>query len=118
MIKPQNYQDVLKFLLAIAIMGILSNVYACTTKFERIINVHSIRNIGTSRFNTQMILNLVMDTNGIVYTFYDSPFIGHIKSARNFLRLQEGKRYRVKGYGTRIPVFQYFPNITHVTPIQ
>lgn len=115
--KPQNYQDVLKIFLVIAVLGVITNIYACTTKFDRVIHVNRVRNLGTNRLNTQIMLNLVMDTNGIVYTFYDSPLIGHVKAARNFLRIQEGKSYHVKGYGMRIPIFQYYPNITHVTEI-
>jgi hypothetical protein len=118
MTKHLNYEDVLKALIAIAIMGIITNIYACNTKFDRIITVNNIRNVGTARMNTQLTLNLVMDENDVVYTFYDSPLIGHLKSARNFLRIKEGKRYHVKGYGIRIPLLHYYPNITHISEIK
>ena len=61
---------------------------------------------------------IVTDTTGVVYTVNNDYLTGDFDAITRYGGLEEGKTYRVSGYGVRvaIPFIQMFPNITQASP--
>jgi hypothetical protein len=80
--------------------------------FSRTITVKEKSNYGMGKY----LKNIVIDTSGKVYTVHAMYLVGVFDAIGNFASLEEGKTYRVSGYGISIPVLQMFPNITQISP--
>lgn len=80
------------------------------TSFTKVITVKSKESYGRRGYQ-----QLITDTNDHVYAVENAPVVMHFTSAEVFGKLQEGASYTVKGYGVRIPILGWFPNITSAT---
>lgn len=81
------------------------------TRFERTITIKTKMpySLGGGRFLS--VSNVIMDENGDAYTVTNQFLLLHFTSAEVWSNLQDGKQYRVKGYGIRVPILGWFPNI-------
>jgi hypothetical protein len=80
------------------------------TRFEREIVVKNKEGYGTRNGRSQ----LVTDQEGRIYSVSNNIFLWHFTSAEVFGKMEVGKRYKIKGYGVRIPVLGMFPNIVRI----
>lgn len=60
--------------------------------------------------------NVVMDTNGEVFTVHNMPLILYYDALYKYSSLDVGKTYHVSGYGIAIPFLNMYPNITKISP--
>jgi hypothetical protein len=81
------------------------------TRFEREIVVKNKEGYGTRNGRSQ----LITDDRDRIYSVSSNIFIWHFTSAEVFGKMEVGKRYKIKGYGLRIPMLGMFPNIVHVS---
>lgn len=77
------------------------------TKFEKTITINNLDYYRGSKTG----LNLVTDTNGIVYIISNSLFQGFFTGPELYSSLRVGKTYNIKGYGIRIPIISNYPHI-------
>ena len=106
--KNVNFNYVILFLICLWL--ILSGLFILFTKFEKVITIKAKEGYGMRNGRGQ----LVTDETGGVYTVSNAFLIFHFTSAEVFGSLEVGKKYRVKGYGMRIPPIGMFPNITGI----
>jgi hypothetical protein len=61
---------------------------------------------------------IITDTTGAVYTVNNNWLVGDFDAVTRYGGFEEGKTYRVSGYGVRValPFIQLFPNITQASP--
>lgn len=107
--------DLLKispYFIILYVLGVslfLQLVFVLFTRFERVITVKSKEGYGMRKGQ-----QLIMDTEGHVYSIHNTIWLMHFTSAEVFSSIEVGQRYKVSGYGVRVPVFGAFPNITKV----
>jgi hypothetical protein len=86
------------------------------TRFDSVITIKSKMPYSQGGGRYLSVSNVVMDENGNAYSIYNVLLLMHFTSAEVWASLEEGKKYRVKGYGIRVPILGWFPNITSVVP--
>lgn len=96
-----------------AIWLILAISLLLFTRFEKVILIKNKEGYGTRYGRSQ----LVSDEEGRIYTVSNNVLLWHFTSAEVFGKMEVGKRYKIKGYGLRIPVLGMFPNIVNLLPI-
>ena len=96
------------FVLYIVLMFVITY----SNYFSRTITIKEKSNYGMGRSMN----NIIMDTEGNVYTVSNMYLVGNFDAVTDFATLEIGKRYTVSGYGISIPFFQMFPNINAVSP--
>ena len=97
---------------AFVIYIILIAILTFSNHFSRTITVKEKTNYGVAR----SVSNIIMDTNGNVYTVMNMYLVLNFNAANDFASLEVGKTYHVSGYGISIPFLQMFPNINEISP--
>lgn len=87
-------------------------VLTFSNQFSRTITVKDKTNYGAGR----NLANIVIDTNGTVYTVNNMYLVLNFDAVNDYSSLEVGKKYHVSGYGISIPFLQMFPNITEISP--
>jgi len=80
--------------------------------FSTTITVKEKTNYGAGRY----MKNIVMGTNGVVYTVDNAYLVLYFDAINKYAALEPGKTYHVSGYGISVPFLQMFPNITQISP--
>ena len=60
---------------------------------------------------------LFSDTEGNVYCITDEILLGKWDASNRYAKLEEGKTYKVKLYGWRIPIFSFYQNAVEIEEI-
>lgn len=97
-------------------------IYVYSTRFERTITIKDKHTFSTegnvySKYSTA-IKNTVSDENGIIYEISSSFPLLHFRAAEILLNIEKNKKYKISGYGWRIPILGIFPNIVAAVPQQ
>lgn len=93
-------------LLLFAVLSIFNLIYVYSTLFEKEIIIEE-KNTYGSKVNNQKI----SDTEGNVYVVENSLYMWQWTSLELFNKLDVGKKFKVKGYGIRLPILGMIPNI-------
>ena len=94
----------------IIIMKLAGWLLQYVSQFEKVITVKTKSNFATgagSKKNSMQ--NIVMDTQGKVYSFSDSLIFWSFKTTNNYIKIKEGETYKIKGFGIRFPFFSMYP---------
>lgn len=96
-------------------------IYVYSTRFERIITIkekQTFSSEGNITSKSSMIKNTVSDENGNIYQISSSLPLLHFTSAEILLNIEKNKKYKISGYGWRIPILGIFPNIVAIVSQQ
>lgn len=93
---------------------ILSAIYVYLTVFQKEIVIEEKNTYGSSGANNQKI----SDTDGNVYVVENSLYMMQWESIELFNKLDVGKKFKVKGYGIRVPMLGMIPNIVSAEEIK
>ena len=99
----------------IIIMKLTGLLLQYVSQFEKVITVKTksnfASNVGSKKNSMQ---NIIMDTQGKVYSFSDSLIFWSFKTTNNYIKIKEGETYKIKGFGIRFPFFSMYPVIYSV----
>lgn len=87
-----------------------------STKFSNHVITIKKDDITKASMNGRATRNLIGDTTGNIYSVSSNPLLLFFKSAEILNMLEEGKTFKISGYGKRIPMFGVYPQITHAVP--
>jgi hypothetical protein len=108
MSKKNNYFDFNYMILYILIIFFIINIiYVYSTYFEKEITIKNLSNLRGKK----NLMNSVIDNKNNVYKVDNSIYYGFFSSAELYSSLEENTKYKIKGYGLRIPFLLMFPNI-------
>lgn len=99
----------------IVVMKLAGWLLQYVSQFEKVITVKTKSNFATragSKKNSMQ--NIIMDTQGKVYSFSDSLIFWSFKTTNNYIKIKEGETYKIKGFGIRFPFFSMYPTIYSV----
>lgn len=97
-------------IIGLAAYTILYWVYAISTRFETDIVVDREIFQGGRKVNN----NLISSRDGRIFQVQNNALVWFFSSAEVLASLEDGKKYRVKGYGKRIPSLGMYPQITKI----
>ena len=101
----------IKWYIYILLAFILINVlYVWLTPFEKMVIINSKSEYASGKY----LYNTVSDKTDKVYQVANSWPLLHFTSAEVFLKIEEQKQYKIKGYGIRVPILSLYPNITSI----
>ena len=86
---------------------ILNALYSYTTYFTKTITIQDKESLKNGSYGH----NVVSDTEGNIYTIDNTIYYGFFTSTELYTTLDENKKYRITGYGYRVPVLNLFPSI-------
>lgn len=99
------------YIYAIILYFFIFYTYFFSTKFKKTITVKDeFYNVGS----TKNLLNIVQDTEDVVYTVSNKLLLLSFNSSEVLAQLEKNKTYDVVGYGVRIPYLDLYPNILHI----
>jgi hypothetical protein len=99
-------QSYYPFLIVVFLWLVLSFLYIYFTQFEKEIIIDE-----KFTYSNKGLSQSISDKNNIVYVVNNSLFYFHFTSTEVFNSLDIENKYKVKGYGIRVPIFGMFPNI-------
>ena len=89
-------------------------IYYGLTAFKRTIEISQhidyVSGFGRMLYSS----NMIADKNNTIYEVSNSILLLKMNAAENIAKLDVGKKYVVKGYGIRVPLFGLYPKITEV----
>ena len=95
--------------IAIFILFLVFNfIYTYTTMFEKVITVKNVNNI---RLSSKYLSNIIVDNEGNLYRVSNNLYLMFYKAAELYESIEIGKKYKIKGYGKRIPILGLYKNI-------
>lgn len=100
-------------LIIIFVYHILSGIYVYFTIFQKEIVIEEKNTYGSSANNQK-----ISDTDGNVYVVENSLYMMQWESIELFNKLDVGKKFKVKGYGIRVPMLGIIPNIVSAEEIK
>lgn len=113
-LKKKEYRLIIIFFLVLMLIGIIVNIILYyTTRFETTINVSN-KYIRTTKRSSRY---HVVDKKGENFILDNVWFKGDFNSGDNYGLIEEGKKYKVKGYGKRIPVLNMYRTIYNVEKV-
>lgn len=101
----------------IVILKISGLLLQYVSRFEKVITVETKSNFASAGSKKNSMRNIVMDNKGKVYSFSDSLIFWSFKTTNNYIKIQEGESYKVKGFGIRLPFFSMYPSIYAVDKV-
>lgn len=108
MSKKINYFDINYIIIFFFIIIFIINIiYVYLTYFEKEITIKKLNNLRGKR----NLMNSVIDDKNNIYKVHNSMYYGFFSSAELYSSLEENTKYKIKGYGIRIPFLLMFPNI-------
>jgi hypothetical protein len=107
-----NSYQFLGFLIVLYLL--ISIIYVYSTQFEKTITISEKYNIASGAGKGLTINNSVMDEKYNVYKVSNSLYMLHFTSAELMMKIEKGKTYTVKGYGWRVPILGWYPNIVSI----
>ena len=96
------------FGIIVLIILLLNFIYTYATKFEKIITIKKVDNI---KLSSKYLSNVVSDDKGEIFTVKNNGFLLFFKAPELYESLEVGKRYKIKGYGRRIPILGLYQHI-------
>lgn len=107
-----DYQ-ILIYIILVLIFAFCLVIYVYLFPFERTITIKEKSEYASGK----VIYNTVFDTQGRVYQVANAWPLLHFSSAEVFMKLEKGKKYKVRGYGKRVSFIGLFPNIIGVAEL-
>jgi len=89
-------------------------IYSYVTKFEKIITVKEVNNLYIYKSNG----NFISDTENKLYKISNSVFYLFFTSTELYDKIDANKRYKITGFGLRIPILGLYPQIINVELIK
>lgn len=77
------------------------------TRFETVIKLKE----KISPMHGQSSIYRIVDENNNIFELRDNILLWDFNSANDYVSLEEGKKYKIKGYGARINIFSLYPII-------
>ena len=101
-------------LLAIIIgtLFVLHCIYVYATPFERFVTIKEKYNYASGQGKSLSVMNSVSDDSNRVYKITNCLPKLHFTSAEVLLSIVVGQKYKINGYGWRVPILGMYPNIT------
>ena len=93
-------------LLIFFIIGVIEGLYIFFTKFEKEITIDEKYTYGGNGINQS-----ISDKENNIYVVRNSMFYLHWESLEVFNNMDTNNRYKISGYGIRVPVLGMFPII-------
>ena len=90
--------------------------YNKLTEFEKTIIIKNKFQIFSNLENRGSHTYMLSDINNNLYSTKNSLLNLHFYSSELWTSLEEGKQYKVKGYGIRSGLFHIYPNLIEATP--
>jgi len=107
-----NY-PILIYIIVVIIFAFGIVIYVYLFPFERTITIKEKSEYASGK----VIYNTVFDTEGRIYQVANAWPLLHFSSAEVFMKLEKGKKYKVRGYGKRVSFIGLFPNIIGVAEV-
>jgi hypothetical protein len=90
---------------------ILYAIYSYTTYFEKTITIKEKDSLKNGKHGK----NVVADSEGNIYSISNAIAYLFFTSTELYANLEEGKKYKITGFGQRIPLLNMFPSIISAT---
>jgi N-glycosylase/DNA lyase len=87
-------------------------IYYISSRFSK--RIITVKKDDITKASGKFLSNLIGDTDGNIYAVTSNPLVLFFNSAEILNELEEGKTYVIGGYGTRVPMFGLYPQITSV----
>lgn len=108
------HKNSLLFLFGLIIFTIIFNIlYQYGTRFEKIITVDEKYTYGKGSGNSQS----VSDKENNIYFVRDSIYFLHFSSLEVFNSLDVNGRYKISGFGVRVPVLGLYPIVINAVKV-
>lgn len=104
-------EPVFIYLAILAVLLLVHAVVVFFTRFEKTITIKNKNPYSTGSGRSMHTRNAIMDSTGTIYSIKNELLLLHFSSAEVWMLAEEGKTYKVKGYGLRVPLLGWFPNI-------
>ena len=105
----QIYKAVAIFLVVVLILNF---VYVYATPYERTVIIVEKYNYAAGSGRSLSIMNTVSDDSNRIYRVGNCLPLLHFTAAEVLLSISAGSKYKLKGYGFRVPILGWYPNIT------
>ena len=98
------------FIYFVIVLFLMFYIYYFCTKFNNVvITINKDDIVVTSGGNSQ---NIVSDSDGNVYKISNNVMVFFFTASELLGKLEENKKYKINGYGLRIPFLGLYPQIT------
>ena len=101
------------FIIVIAVFLFLSFLYSRITYFEKEITVKEINNTFYGKYGS----NIIVDTDDNIYSVSNTIYYLHFQAVELYAKIDSGKKYKIRGYGKRIPFLGMMPIIIDAKPV-
>lgn len=99
-------------IIIIATFLFLSFLYSRITYFEKEITVKEINNTFYGKYGS----NIIVDTDDNIYSVSNTIFYLQFSSIELYAKIDAGNKYKIRGYGKRIPFLGLLPIIIDAKP--
>ena len=90
---------------------ILYTIYSYATYFEKTITIKEKDSLKNGKYGQ----NVVADSEGNIYSISNAIAYLFFTSTELYANLEDGKKYKITGFGKRIPLLNMFPSIISAT---
>ncbi len=101
------------FILSVVIGLITTIVLYNTSSFEKVVEVKE----KYIRYRRRSSNYHVVDTDDNIYQIGNLWFKGDFDRAEDYAKLKVGSKYKVKGYGYRVPLLDMYKKIYHLEKV-
>jgi len=108
-----NFRENNTFIIVIAAFLFLSFLYSRITYFEKEITVKEINNTFYGKYGS----NIIVDTDDNIYSVSNTIYYLQFSSMELYAKIDSGKKYKIRGYGKRIPFLGLSPIIIDAKPV-
>jgi len=111
--KDTKYNIFYYFILFIFCYIVFEFIYSRVTYFERVITIKQKNAFSQGRYSR----NIIEDKNGNIYIISNSLYYLFFQSVKLYTDIQNGVKYKIKGYGYKLPFLGLYPQIIFAEPI-
>jgi hypothetical protein len=104
-----------KILLGLfVVILVIDIVYIYATAFTKTVTITEKQEFASGQGRNLSMKNTVADSEGNVYAIRNTFLAWYFTASENYMKIEKGKTYTIKGYGWRVPILGMYPNITDV----
>ena len=111
--KNTKYNIFYYFILFLFCYIIFELLYSRITYFEKTITIKQKNSFNQGRYGK----NIIEDENGNIYIISNSLYFLFFQSIKLYTDIQIGIKYKIKGYGYKLPSLGLYPQIIFADPI-
>ena len=111
--KYPKYNIFYYFIFFIFCYIVFEFIYSRVTYFEKIVTIKQKNAFNQGRYGK----NIIEDENGNIYIISNSLYFLFFQSIKLYTNIQIGIKYKIKGYGYKLPFLGVYPKIIFAEPI-